>query len=484
MKKITLLFAMLLGATITQSQNNQLPKLRLQDFSEGYDQPIGIENAGDSRLFIVEQGGKIWICDTTGKKSDSPFLNISDRVTHGGFEQGLLGLAFDPNYSVNGYFYVNYTNDDGNTRVSRFSVKPNNPDKADKNSEVVLIKQHQPFINHNGGCMRFSEGYLYVSFGDGGDAADPFNNAQNPGTLLGKIIRIDVTHGSNGKNYAIPPTNPFVAMSGYRPEIWATGLRNPWRFSFDDLNDNMWVADVGQDEWEEINFQPAGEGGLNYGWSCWEGAHFFKNNCNANNTPPTFPIAEYEHIVSPGCGGTVIGGFVYRGSQFPKMYGKYIYTDYCTGIIRTVYKDHGVWVNRYLTTEEPLEYTAFGEDINGELYLSDIGDGEIYKVVDSSAISPRISSGNSFTAVQNGDNISLYPNPNTGLFTVQITAPQKESYLVTISNQLGQEILSEKKTVDEGLNEWTFSSEKFIKGVYVIQFRTSEGIINKKFSVN
>ncbi len=483
MKKITLLFVMLLGATIARSQNNQLPKIKLEDFSEGFDQPLGIENAGDSRLFIVERTGRIWICDANGTKSTVPFLNISDRITTNGGEQGLLGLAFDPNYSANGYFYVNYTNVNGNTRISRFKVKANNADQADNNSEVIFLTVHQPFINHNGGSLRFSEGYLYIALGDGGDAADPYNNAQNTNTLLGKILRIDVTHGSHGKHYSIPPTNPFVGMSGYRPEIWATGLRNPWRFSFDDLTDDMWIGDVGQDEWEEIDFQPAGEGGLNYGWGCWEGAHFFKDNCNPNSTHATFPISEYEHIVSPGCGGTVIGGFVYRGSNYPKMYGKYVYVDYCTGIMRAIYKDHGVWVNRYLTTEEPLQYTAFGEDMNGELYLTDITEGEIYHVIDSSVVVQRFSSGNSFTQSPDGKNVSLFPNPNKGEFTVQINAAQKENYIVTISNELGQELLTEKKTVQEGLNEWSFSSEKFTKGIYIFQLRTTEGIISKKFSV-
>jgi len=480
MKKISLLFVLMFEIVLLKAQVNQLPKLRLQSFSQGYDQPLGIENAGDSRLFIVERTGKIWICDSSGQKSSSPFLDISDKITTAGDEQGLLGLAFDPHYAANGFFYVNYINADGNTRISRFSVKSGNPDKAKKNSELVLLKIHQPFINHNGGSLRFSEGYLYISLGDGGDAADPYNNAQNPNKLLGKVLRIDITHGSDGNNYSIPPTNPFIGMSGYRPEIWATGLRNPWRFSFDALTDDLWIGDVGQDDWEEVNFQPSGEGGVNYGWSCWEGSHFFKDDCDANTTPATFPVAEYEHIVSPGCGGTIIGGFVYRGSQFPKMYGKYFYADYCTGIFRTVYMDHDVWVNRYITTEDPFEYTAFGEDANSELYVTDYINGGILRVVDSSALKAEP---NSFAQNLMADDVSLFPNPNTGQFAVQLNASQKETSTISIINQLGQEVLYETQTLDEGFNEFKFTSDKFIAGLYILQIRTSEGTINKSFSV-
>jgi len=483
MRKINLIFGLLLAAAVTKAQTgqiNRLPAIRLDDFSKGYDQPVGIENAGDSRLFIVERTGRIWICNASGQKSIMPFLNISDSITSAGFEQGLLGLAFDPNYSVNGYFYVNYTNKDGNTRVSRFEVNPQNPNRAVRSSEQVFLKVHQPFINHNGGCMRFSEGYLYIALGDGGDAGDPFNNAQNMSKYLGKILRIDVTHGANGRRYAIPPTNPYLGMPSCLPEIWAFGLRNPWRFSFDALNDNMWIGDVGQDSWEEINFQPAGVGGRNYGWGCWEGAHFFKKNCEGfNDVPATFPIAEYEHIISPVCGGTVIGGFVYRGSLFPRMYGKYIYTDYCTGIMRAIYRDHDVWVNRFLSKEEPGQYTSFGEDMNHELYLADIAEGEIYHVVDSSAMVPKFGSG----SFPQSDNISLFPNPNTGQFTVQITAPQKETYTIKVTTLTGQEIMTETKLAEIGSNEWIFSSDRLVKGIYLFQVITKEGTLTKKFSV-
>ncbi|MBA3647727.1 MAG: PQQ-dependent sugar dehydrogenase [Chitinophagales bacterium] len=482
MKKISLIVTLLFATAFLKAQTDHLPNLKLKTFSSGYNQPLGIENAGDDRLFIVERTGKIWVCNSSGKKSDAPFLNISDLITTDGDEQGLLGLAFDPNYAANGYFYVNYTNKDGNTRISRFSVKPNNPNQAKKQSELVLLKVKQPFINHNSGSIRFSEGYLYIPLGDGGDAADPLNNAQDPGILLGKVSRIDVTHGENGKNYSIPPTNPFIGVSGYLPEIWATGLRNPWRFSFDALTDDMWIGDVGQDDWEEIDFQPAGEGGLNYGWSCWEGSHFFKDDCNPNGTPPTFPIAEYEHIVSPGCGGTIIGGFVYRGANYPDMYGKYIYADYCTGIFRAVYQDKGVWVNRYISTEDPFEYTAFGTDVDDELYVTDYINGEILHVKDAAA-SKEPRSTKKLGQKSNTEQISLYPNPNAGQFTVELNALYNGNSFVTIFNQIGQQILSETKPLQQGINKFSFASEKLTQGIYILQIRASDGTINKRFSV-
>ncbi len=493
MKKITFVLGLLFAAASlnaqTQQVTNALPKIRLDLFSDGYNQPLGIENAGrfDNRLFIVEKGGKIWISDSAGNKSMMPFLDITARVLSNGSEQGLIGLTFHPQYAANGYFFVNYINLAGHTRVSRFRVSNNDPDIANPNSELIILRVIQPFANHNGGQLQFGQdGYLYVALGDGGNAGDPFNNGQNPNTLLGKMLRIDINNATNGNNYSIPPTNPFVGVSGWRKEIWASGLRNPFRFSFDRLNGDMWLSDVGQDDWEEINHQPAmSNGGENYGWGCFEGCHFFKFNCNPNGTPPVFPVAEYKHKLQP-CAGSITGGFVYRGTQLPKMYGKYFYTDYCTGILRTVYQDHEVWVNRYLRTATPEAYTSFGEDNMGELYLAHVATGEIYHVVDSSAsVTPVLVSSNKtgFNTNLKSDDISLFPNPNSGQFTVQLNASQKEVYTVTIANHLGQQVFSETKTVQEGFNEFTFSSDKFTKGMYIMQIHTSEGAVNKRFSV-
>lgn len=486
MKKLTLFFIVLLTAIVVEAQTDKLPKLRLEEFSEGYIEPLGIENAGDSRLFIVERQGKIWICDSNGEKSAKPFLDIRDRVYDADLEQGLLGLAFDPDYAVNGYFFVTYTDQNGAVNLSRFKVSNANPDKAKKNKEVIFLTVEKPFANHNGGCIEFGEsGYLFMTIGDGGGAGDQFNNAQDPTTLLGKMLRIDVRlpDSAMGTNYSIPPTNPFINTEGYRPEIWATGLRNPWRFSFDALNGDLFIGDVGQNAWEEINFQDAlSPGGENYGWSCWEGTHFFKSDCDENSTPFTFPVAEYPHEDVADCSGTVICGHVYRGTQFPNMYGKLIYADFCSGDFRTVYKNHNVWQNRFLVAEEPFEYTAFGEDVNGELYVTDIGGGEILHVVDSAELE-KLHGENSFIPGAVIDELVLYPNPNSGQFTVEFNATQREKYTVNITNQLGQIVLSETKSADIGVNQLQFSSDKFLKGIYILQIGTSEGTMYKKFSV-
>jgi glucose/arabinose dehydrogenase len=292
MKQIFYAVAVLITATVTQTRA-QLPVLELEEFSEGYTMPVDIANAGDSRLFIVEQPGKIWVCDTAGTKSAQPFLDITDRVFNEGSEQGLLGLAFHPDYANNGYFYVNYTNLDANDQVSRFSVSNNDPNIADPNSEMVMLNILDPFPNHNGGCMKFGpkDGYLYISFGDGGRGGDPFNNAQNISVLLGKILRLDV---DGAEPYAIPSTNPFINQAGAAPEIWAMGLRNPFRFSFDRQTGDLWIGDVGQNKWEEVDLQRANSpGGENYGWDCTEGHHLFPlSDCNAN-LDLTGPIVDY-----------------------------------------------------------------------------------------------------------------------------------------------------------------------------------------------
>lgn len=485
MRKQLLWLSMLFMSASAGAQTNALPKLKLEEFSNGYDQPVGIENAGDSRLFIVERTGKIWICNANGVKSNQPFLNLTSKVKTTGGEQGLLGLAFDPNYSINGFFYVSYTTSTDAVRLSRFKVNTNNPNLASSSSEAIFLTQAHPFMNHNAGQLKFGpDNYLYMTIGDGGSAADPFNNAQNPNTFLGKLLRIDVSHGSNGKLYSIPPTNPFVSTAGYKKEIWATGLRNPWRFSFDMLNGDLWIPDVGQNDWEEINYQAASSnGGENYGWSCWEGAHFFKNNCNPNGTPPTFPISEYQHKNVAQCSGTVIGGFVYRGINFPRLYGKYIYADFCSGEFRVVYKDHDVWVNRFVKTLNPFSYSTFGEDASGELYIADLGNGEILHLVDSPFVTASRPQERSFMEIQQGENVSLFPNPNNGEFKVQVTSEKTQDYTVKVVNASGQEVFAEKRSAAEGMNEWMFSSEKFTKGFYILYMMNSDAVISRKFSV-
>lgn len=340
---------------------------------EGLDRPIGVANAGDGsgRLFVLEQAGEVRVIKG-GVLLAEPFLDIRDRVGSNGSERGLLGIAFHPDYRSNGYFYVNYTDLSGNTVIACFQADPA-ADKADPGSEKELLHVKQPFANHNGGEMVFSpDGYLYLGLGDGGSQGDPFGNGQSVQTLLGKILRIDVDHGDP---YAIPADNPF-ANGGGRPEIWAYGLRNPWRFSFDQATADLYIADVGQNQWEEIDFLPAGSpGGANFGWSYREGKHPYKG------TPPadlklTDPVFEYSH--AEGC--AVIGGEVYRGRELAAWEGVYVFGDFCSGRIwGLLHKPDGSWQSARLF-DSGISITSFGLSEDGELYLTDYA-GRVDKLV-------------------------------------------------------------------------------------------------------
>lgn len=356
------------------------PKIQLQDFAGGFDLPVDIASCGDSRIFVVERDGVIWVLDSLGNRLDT-FLNIDPRVNSGQNEQGLLGLAFHPNYAQNGYFFVNYTkNNGGDTRVARFSVRPNKPNEADPNSELTILEQDQPNWNHNGGCVKFGpDGYLYTGLGDGGGANDPQNYSQNKKNLLGKILRIDVNNSSASQPYVVPSDNPFVGNSDYLPEIWSIGWRNPWRFSFDRLTGDMWIADVGQNLWEEVDFEPANTPGLNYGWRCYEGTHAFNTaGCQAASAYVS-PFFEYAHSGANGC--SVTGGFIYRGSKYPDLYGCYLFSDYCSG--RWWYSKRnadGTITTNILANLGGYEFSTYGEDNKGELYVALLSSGKIQKV--------------------------------------------------------------------------------------------------------
>jgi glucose/arabinose dehydrogenase len=321
-------------------------------------------------LFIIEQAGLIQLWKD-GALLDQPFLDIRDRVGSDASEQGLLGLAFHPRYTENGYFYVNYTDKNGDTHIARFTAAAQNPDQADPTSEVQLIFQPQPYANHNGGSVVFGpDGYLYLGLGDGGSGGDPQGNAQSTQTLLGKVLRIDV---DGGNPYVIPPDNPFAGGGGL-PEIYAYGLRNPWRISFDSLTGDLYIADVGQNQWEEIDFLPAGSTpGANFGWDFREGLHPFEGDSQGQALLD--PVAEYDH--SQGC--SVTGGFVYRGSNLPEWQGVYLYGDYCSGrvwgLLRT---PDGSWQNELLF-ETGYNISSFGVDQSGEVYLVDHS-GNVYRL--------------------------------------------------------------------------------------------------------
>jgi glucose/arabinose dehydrogenase len=340
--------------------------------ASGLRNAVGLANAGDGsgRLFALEKQGWIRIL-LDGQLMPEPFLDITDRVGSSSSERGLLGLAFHPRYEENGFFYVNYTDLNGDTVIARFNVSQDS-ERTDPGSEKRLLFVDQPFANHNGGGLAFGpDGTLYIALGDGGSGGDPQGNGQSLQTHLGKILRIDV---DGGDPYAIPPDNPFAAGGGL-PEIWAYGLRNPWRFSFDRLMWDMYIADVGQNQWEEISTLAAGSpGGANFGWDFREGSHPFEGE------PPAGldlidPVAEYDH--SLGC--SVTGGFVYRGAALPEWQGVYLYGDYCTGNLWGLLRGpEGAWQNELLY-QGVGQITSFGEDEAGEVYLVDQG-GSIYRL--------------------------------------------------------------------------------------------------------
>ena len=340
----------------------------------GLELPVDIQNAGDGsgRLFIVEKHGRIRILKG-GQVLPNPFLDISAEVGSRYTEQGLLGLAFHPHYSQSGLFYVNYTDENGNTVIARFHVSADNPDLADPASQVDVLRIDQPYNNHNGGGLAFGpDGYLYIGLGDGGSEGDPLLNGQNLRTLLGKLLRIDVDHATP---YAIPAGNPFAIIGGLA-EIWAYGLRNPWRFSFDRLTGDLYIADVGQDAWEEIDFVPSGApGGMNLGWSYYEGMHPYKGQPSANASF-TVPVTEYSH--SDGC--AVTGGYVYRGAALPEWQGVYFYGDYCSGNIWGLIHSNGQDQPAKILFTTSARITTFGVDEGGEIYLADYGMGELLRL--------------------------------------------------------------------------------------------------------
>jgi glucose/arabinose dehydrogenase len=368
------------GIPVEAATNFDPSSVVFREVMSGLTQPIFIANAGDgsNRLFIVERAGRIWIF-ANGALVPAPFLDIRSIVNSSGAEQGLLSLAFHPNYEANGQFYIAYTDQNGSLILSRLVRSATNPDLANANSgTTILTIPHPTFQNHNGGTLAFGpDGYLYWSVGDGGSGGDPSNNAQNLSVLLGKILRLDVDHVSPGLNYSIPSSNPLYNTPNRRGEIWAYGLRNPWRLSFDRQTGDLFIGDVGQNTREEIDFQPSGSlGGQNYGWRVMEGTLCFNPATGCDQSGKVLPIAEYSH--SFGC--SVTGGYIYRGSLYTPLQGHYFYGDFCSGILFSLYNDptNGWMVTQIADT--PYSITSFGEDEHGELYLTDYNAGKIYQI--------------------------------------------------------------------------------------------------------
>lgn len=349
---------------------------------DGLDQPTGIvtANDGSGRLFIIERTGRIRILQD-GQLLETPFLDISDQVTTSGPEQGLLGLAFHPDYETNGTFYVNYTNPDGDTRISRFQVT-DDPNQADAGSEINLFAIDQPATNHNGGELEFGpDGMLWIGLGDGGGGGDTYGNGQNGQTLLATILRVDPSTFADPEGtppYEIPPDNPYVDDPDVLDEIWAIGLRNPWRFRFDRETGDLYIADVGQNQWEEINVVPAGSpGGLNFGWPIMEGTHCYsEEDCDTSGL--TLPVFEYSHDEG-GC--SVTGGEVYRGTAQPDLVSTYFFADYCSGKLWGMqWAPDGGTQTALLNQFTEERFSSFGHDAQGELYLTSLNGGIFHLV--------------------------------------------------------------------------------------------------------
>ncbi|HRZ75370.1 MAG TPA: PQQ-dependent sugar dehydrogenase [Flavobacterium sp.] len=449
MKKL-LQFCVLLFSMSSFSQT-----IGLQTFATGFSSPVAIVNAGDSRLFVVQRGGLIRILNSNGTINTTPFLSLTSIITAGG-ERGLLGLAFHPDYATNGRFYVNYTRSgDGATVIAKYTVSDSDPNVANSASAEILLTIAQPFQNHNGGSLVFGpDGYLYIGMGDGGDGGDPNNYGQNINSLLGKMLRIDVDSGSS---YSIPSTNPYAGATPGANEIWATGMRNPWKFSFDRVTGDLWIADVGQNAIEEINKAASTEAGLNYGWRCYEGnAAYNIDGCGAASNY-TFPVAEYTHASTGGC--SLTGGYVYTGTTYPNLLNKYLFADYCTNKIGYISTTGGAitWSSNTFTGN----FVSFGEDINGELYIAGISNGTISRIIDTSL------STNDFQ--RNG--LSLYPNPAHNSFTIKNSNFLNLTTL-TIYDSMGKRVANQKM---DDLELTIVSIDHLTSGLYFVSVEDMNG---------
>jgi glucose/arabinose dehydrogenase len=451
LKKRLLLPVFLLGCT------SFAQTIALETFATDIIKPVEIINAGTNKIYVAGQNGVISIVNVDGTVDPMPYLNISATINFQG-ELGLLGIAFHPDYITNGYCYVNYINAEGNTVIARYTRSASNPEIADPDSAFVVLNITQMYGYHQGGCLRFGpDGYLYIASGDGGES----EMGQNINTLLGKILRIDV---NNGTTYSIPETNPFATTDG-ADEVWAIGLRNPWKFSFD-AEGNIWIADVGQNNVEEIDKANVTQAGVNYGWRCYEGAALYNDSLNCpQSSALTFPYAEYTHSGDGGC--SVTGGYVYNGTLYPGMQGKYFFADYCSNKIG--------WVD----SEEPGpitwsaaftgNFTTIGEDVNGELYVGGGSNGIIYKITDATAGVSKFAA----------EGITMYPNPanNEVLINIKNQGAPAEVALFDLSG---------KRLIQQSVNTDTnrIDTSSLHAGLYLLEVTTSGRKMQQKLIIN
>ncbi|MGV3460733.1 MAG: PQQ-dependent sugar dehydrogenase [Flavobacterium sp.] len=432
--------------------------IALQQFtSTTFTQPTDLANAGDSRLFVAQQNGAVKIVNSDGTVNSTNFLNIASLISTGS-ERGLLGIAFHPQYASNGYFYVNYTNTAGSTVVARYTRSTTDANVADTSTAQILLTVTQPYTNHNGGCIRFGpDGYLYIGMGDGGSGGDPQNYAQNINSLLGKMLRINV---NSGTPYSNPSDNAFPGAVAGADEIWAVGFRNPWKFSFDRLTGDMWVADVGQDAVEEINkiavLTPAGK---NFGWRCYEGNSAYNTAGCGTASNYTMPFAQYLQTFNNGC--SVTGGVVYRGAAYPNLQGKYIFADYCNNRLAYV-SDTGTIT--WGAVQSGNNFTTFGEDINGEVYVMGRTSGILFKITDSTAGTDDFGR-NAF---------AVYPNPAAGIVNIKSNTSHTAA-AVAVFDLSGKQVSSAELTPAEA---HILPVSNLSSGLYVMNITDTNGAVH------
>lgn len=434
----------------------------------------------DNRFYTIRQNGYIVIIDENNPTEETVFLDISQKVNLEG-EQGLLGLTFHPNYEINGQFFVYYcAAGTKKSTLSRFYRHNDNANFSDSNSEEILLTFDQPTIKHNAGCLQFGpDGYLYIASGDGGDLNDIQGYGQKTNTFLGKMLRIDVNTDSS---YLIPDNNPFKDLFYYYPEIWATGLRNPWRFSFDRLTGDLWIADVGQEVWEEINFQAAGDTlGQNYGWSCREGNDAFNGNTCTDTLEFSDPIFQYTHNDDVNCSGSITGGFVYRGMENGDLFGKYIYADFCTGTFSALHKNGDEIVNEIIGNFNPFDFISFSENHNGELYVMSYFSGKIFKITSSNCEPTSYISEPEQSNICNTDSLILtaFSNQNAnfsfqwqknganilGANSSTLSVTESADYqIITTNSQNGCTAISEAIFIDFQTQDTTFLFQEICEG--------------------
>ncbi|MCE1163975.1 MAG: PQQ-dependent sugar dehydrogenase [Bacteroidetes bacterium] len=433
MKNIIILLALFACALSVYGQN---PNVQLVDAfpNLSFNKPLHFTNMGDSRNFVLQQDGKIIVFQNDSNVTTAKvFLDISNKISASSGEEGLLGLAFHPNYASNGYFYVNYTAPSPlHTVIARYKVKTSDPDKADSLSEYKLLEINQPFTNHNGGTVMFGlDGYLYIGMGDGGSSGDPNNNAQNLQVLLGKMLRIDVNDTTATRRYLIPPTNPFYNNpTAGKEELYAWGLRNPWKFTQDATTGLIYVGDVGQSAWEEIDIL---QNGKNYGWRQMEGFACYNPSTGCDTSGKTLPIKVYGHT-SGSC--SITGGYVYRGARRPELRGAYIYGDYCSGFIWMLRYNNGTVSSDSLLTQRSISLGAIGVDKNNEMYfLQTSAGGKIYRFNRSplaGIINNQSYEADNFTLKQN------YPNPFNPSTKIEFSVPQRSAVRLSVYDASGR----------------------------------------------